>query len=81
MHHFTCRGIESKGETSQYCKSHNFCNSTDFSLGYIEERSCKFWKFSSNFMKSFMMIVKTLSENITIFIIFAFVLVKSVFFD
>ena len=34
-----------------------------FSLGYIEEKSCNFGSFLASFMKSHMMIVKTLSEH------------------
>ena len=26
-------------------KNHNFWNFTDFSLGYIEKKSCNFWSF------------------------------------
>ena len=62
-------GIRSRGVIPQYCKSHNFWNFTDFTLGYIEGKRCNFWRFQASFMKSYTIIVKTLSKHMIIVIL------------
>ena len=61
-------GIKSRGVIPQYCKSHNFWNFTDFLSGYIEE-TCYFLSFIVIFMKSYTIIVKTLSKHMIIVIL------------
>ena len=46
------------------CKSPNFCNFTDFSLGCIEVISCNVSSFLAIFMKLHTVTKKTLSEQI-----------------
>ena len=50
-------------------KRYNFWNFTVFLLGHIEENSCNLWNFPAIFMKSHIMIVKTLSEHIIMVIL------------
>ena len=57
------------GKWKHYAKVTILWNSTNFLLGYIEEKGCKFWSFESIFMKSHTMIEKTLSEHIIMVIL------------
>ena len=52
------------GIRPQFCKSHNFWNFYWLFLGVYRGKELSLLKYSSNFMKSHTMIVKTLSEHI-----------------
>ena len=70
--YFSCcynRGIGSMGVTEHPLQKSQLVKFYYFSLGYIEGKCWNFWSFLAIFIKSHMMIVKTLSQHMIMVIL------------